>query len=433
MVCAIPPMRRRGQPAAKNAEQGPHAGAHRLGLRIDWFPLLRGGLNPVERLVADERRTRQAADVSWGQFHGAAMRPIRLAVLALVVVPTLWDIALLIGSIHHGNAFGDFLGSLWRPGHLIRHGANPYPSVDSDLSGTPTDYPPFLILFIGVPISFLGFYVAGAVWSVVLLLLGVATLKVLNVNDRRIWFVVLCSTPVVSSSVVGNATPLIVFLIAIAWRHRDRALTCGLAVGAAIAVKLFVVPLLVWLAASRRWRALAAAGVSSIAFIFGSWAVIGFQGLLAYPRLLQGVSKAQWAHSSSLYALVVNVDGGRTLAQAVGIGVAATVLVVWRGSFAAAVLASLLFSPVAWASYYTLLYIVAASVSTRLDWRWVAPLAAAPTVFWATHTRPALLTAAVVLAAVMACAPPRTRDRMRAASRAAEATPITAGIRSGTV
>ena len=41
-------------------------------------------------------------------------------VIALVVVPTLFSIELLTFAIHHGNAFGDFVGSLWRPGHVIR-------------------------------------------------------------------------------------------------------------------------------------------------------------------------------------------------------------------------------------------------------------------------------------------------------------------------
>jgi Glycosyltransferase family 87 len=346
-------------------------------------------------------------------------------VAALVIVPTLFSIELLVFRLHHGNAFGDFTGSLWRPGHLIRAGMNPYPSLHSNLTTNPTDYPPFLLLLVGVPISFLGFHAGAFVWLAVLTLVGVALLKVLQVTDPRVWFVVLCSVPMVGASLAGNATPIIVLLVAIAWRYRDRALTCGIAVGAAIAVKLFVFPLLIWLAANRRWRALAAAVTSTVVFVFGSWAVIGFKGLLEYPRLLENVSKAQWAHSSSLYAFVVDVGGGRTLAQIAAVIAAVAVLVIWRGSFTSAVLASLLFSPVAWSFYYALLYVVAASASTRLSWRWLAPLTAAPTVFWGSQTRPAWLTAIIVASAVMACAPRPIRDRSKGLARVARARSVT--------
>ena len=55
----------------------------------------------------------------------------------------------------------------------------------------------------------------------------------------------------------GNITILLVLLVALAWRYRDRARIAGLALGAAIAAKLFVWPLVVWLLLTRRYRAAA--------------------------------------------------------------------------------------------------------------------------------------------------------------------------------
>jgi Glycosyltransferase family 87 len=208
-----------------------------------------------------------------GVRHAPVAGMLAWLVIAMVVVPTLFSIELLIFAIHHGNAFGDFIGSLWRPGHLIRAGANPYPSPHSDLTRNPTDYPPFLLLLVGVPVSYLGFYAGAFAWMAVLTLADIALLCVLQIKDPRVWFVALCSVPLVGSSLAGNATPLVVLLAAIAWRYRDRWLACGVAVGAAISVKLFVFPLLFWLAAERRWRALAGAVASSVLFVFGSWAL----------------------------------------------------------------------------------------------------------------------------------------------------------------
>jgi len=361
--------------------------------------------------------------------EAAKQTPVRLwlawPVIALVFVPTLFSVLLLIFRLHHGTAFGDFAVSLWRPGHLIRAGLNPYPSPHSNLIGNPTDYPPFLLLLVGVPISYLSFYTGAFLWLAVLTVVGVVLLKVLEVADPRLWFIVVCSVPLVGASLEGNATPIVVLLVAIAWRYRHRALVCGFAVGAAIAVKLFVFPLLIWLAANRRWSALAAGVTSAAVLILGSWAVIGFKGLLEYPRLLEAVAKAQWAHSSSLYAFVVNVGGGRTLAQVVALAAAAGVLAYWRGSFASAVLASLLFSPVAWSFYYALLYVVAAADSRRLNWRWVVPLATAPTVFWGGQTRPVWLTAIIVVTAVLACVKPYEVRENRSHVDADDAPPMT--------
>ena len=53
----------------------------------------------------------------------------------------------------------------------------------------------------------------------------------------------------------GNLTVLLVLPLALAWRYRDRARVVGLAVGVAVAAKLFVWPLVVWLLLTRRFRA----------------------------------------------------------------------------------------------------------------------------------------------------------------------------------
>ena len=49
----------------------------------------------------------------------------------------------------------------------------------------------------------------------------------------------------------GNVS-LLVFAVALAWRFRDKAWAVGSLIGLAVAVKLFLWPLAVWLAITRR-------------------------------------------------------------------------------------------------------------------------------------------------------------------------------------
>ena len=78
------------------------------------------------------------------------------------------------------------------------------------------------------------------------------------------------------------------------------ATVVGLAVGAGIAAKLFLWPLLVWLLLTRRFRAAAIGAASSLVLVAGAWAVVGFQGLTQYPALLRAVQDVYAIRSYSL-------------------------------------------------------------------------------------------------------------------------------------
>jgi multidrug efflux pump subunit AcrA (membrane-fusion protein) len=65
----------------------------------------------------------------------------------------------------------------------------------------------------------------------------------------------------------ANITVLVTVLIATMWYERKRA-RAGLWAGLAVGVKLFAWPVLVWLAATRRWRALGIAlGVQAVGIL----------------------------------------------------------------------------------------------------------------------------------------------------------------------
>ena len=65
--------------------------------------------------------------------------------------------------------------------------------------------------------------------------------------------IVIGSAPVIDSVRIGTLTPVLLLLVAVAWRWRDRRWVASGALAAAIAFKLFLWPLVVWLLATRRW------------------------------------------------------------------------------------------------------------------------------------------------------------------------------------
>src|SRR5689334_16709028 len=113
---------------------------------------------------------------------------VRLLVYALVagalVVPAAYTV---VHTAHawHRDGFADLRGTLWTPGRAIRAGASPYPSPTpvSNLAGSPSVYPPPLILVAGVPLSLLGFQAAGVLWVIILIVALVAALLLLGVRD----------------------------------------------------------------------------------------------------------------------------------------------------------------------------------------------------------------------------------------------------------
>src|SRR5439155_19218795 len=103
--------------------------------------------------------------------------------------------------------------------------------------------------------------VADMLMIVLLIAAAAATAYVLNVRDWRVYGALFLWPPVLSGIQTGNLTLLLGLVAALAWRYRDRRFLPGLLVGFAVAAKVFMWPLMVWLVASRRFgAALAAAG-----------------------------------------------------------------------------------------------------------------------------------------------------------------------------
>ena len=106
---------------------------------------------------------------------------------------------------------------------------------------------------------------------------------------------------------LGTVEPLLVLLIALAWRWRDSELRAGAVLAAGILIKPLVAPLAVFFLATRRLRSVAAAAVLVVA---GWFACPGgtVAGGLAYLRELHRFSQFAGPKSMSPADLVA---GGR--------------------------------------------------------------------------------------------------------------------------
>jgi len=117
-------------------------------------------------------------------------------------------------------------------------------------------------------------------------MLGSAALALwlVGVRDWRVYALCAATDGIVQALHVGSITPLLMLLAAVAWRYRDKALVCGLAIALGIGLKLLLLPLIGWLLVCGRIRAAAAATAGSVVLIAGSWAAIGFAGMSDYNR-----------------------------------------------------------------------------------------------------------------------------------------------------
>jgi len=273
----------------------------------------------------------------------------------------------------------DFRGTLWEPARALLDGRPIYPppTEAAVVVGNPAVYPPLFILAT-VPLALVPVGTAAWLWFV-LLAVGVAvSLWILGVRDWRCYVLAVTSPVVVHGLFFGNLTVLLVLPLALAWKYRDHALVAGLAVGVAVAAKLFVAPLVVWLLLTRRFRAAAWAVGSAALLVLGAWAAVGFEGLRDYPTLLRVVQDVYAVRSMSVSTVagVLGASVSTAVAIASVAGIACLAVAVWlaprpdgdRRAFAVVVAACIVASPIVWPNYAALLF-----VPIAVTWPTVAP------------------------------------------------------------
>jgi hypothetical protein len=296
--------------------------------------------------------------------------------LALPAIVPLAMIAYLLGTYDTNGLLFDF-HVMWNAGRDVAHGQSPYPFV----------YPaPAAVLM--APLGALPWKLAVAIFWLLSAAALILTLHLLHVRDWRCYGAVFASIATIWALEVGTITPLLTLATAAAWRYRDRRWVVSTAIALVIVTKIFLWPLALWLLATRRFRATFATVVTAFLMLLGSWAIIGFAGLLDYPSHLGDIASIVQYNSFSILAFVkalgLSAAGARAVSLIVALGALALVVLSARGkdgdrrAFVMAIAASLLVSPIVWAHYFVLLFVPIAIASRRLNWLWLLPLG-----FWA--------------------------------------------------
>ena len=203
-----------------------------------------------------------------------------------------------------------------------------------------------------------------------------------GVRDPFCYALWMLSLPVVDSLMLGNASLLIALGCALVWRYRDRPTAAAIAAAGVVVLKFWIWPLLVWLLITRPRSGIRAVAIAGSATIV-AWAVIGFRGLTAYPGLMHTEAQ-RFARIGVLFvASLIQLDVPIKLAAAAGVvaGVALLGAAYSRrandlDSFALALLAALVATPVAWPHYLVLpaLTLMIARPALSLAWAWFPAL-----------------------------------------------------------
>jgi hypothetical protein len=286
------------------------------------------------------------------------------------------------------NAFGDsqaadFHFNYYYAAEAIRAGENFYPSVEFVVRG-PDDliidyvYPP-LVALLTVPWTVLPVGLAEVLFQLLLVAVFVGTLALLGVRDWRCYGLAFLWPPVTDAVATGNISILLGFAAAVVWVYRDRARVAGAALGLSIAAKVFLWPLVAWLGATGRARAVLWSVAVFVSTLLVSWALVGFRGLGEYPDLVRRLTDRMDERAYTVYALGVDLglpgDVAWALWACVAIAVlAASVVLARRGAeqpaFVLALVAAIALSPIVWLHYFALLLVCVAISRPRLAPVW---------------------------------------------------------------
>jgi hypothetical protein len=297
-----------------------------------------------------------------------------LPVLLFGVLPVVVAIAMFATAHSSGSLSADFHNELYPEAKVLLDWQNPFPGPDAALEhGKNLIWPP-LAAFLVAPFTVLS--PDAADWAIALVGLGcfLLSLRIVGVRDWRVYGAFALWPSVIGEIRVSHLTPFLCLLLALAWRYRDARFAPGLSVGLAGAIKFFLWPLGVWLAAIGRAReALLAAAVAAASLLL----VLPFTGLDDYVRTLLELGRTFDQDSYSPFGFLVQIGASETFARIVTFVLGAILLVAcWRrASLAFAVAAALVLSPIVWLDYYAVAAIPLAVVRPRLSWVWLAPLA----------------------------------------------------------
>jgi alpha-1,2-mannosyltransferase len=328
-----------------------------------------------------------ASGVRLGSVEGGPEQRVRwgplLVTIALVVVAGVLLAGLFTAlGTEKSDALGwDFRATYYPAGEAVVSGASPYPHDVGDVSDERTvyAYPPQLA-FAVAPFTMLPIDVAAVVAMLASLAALMGAIALVGVRDVRCFAALIIWAPGWNSLETANVSALLTLLVALAWRFRGKPSVLASTLGVMVSLKLFLWPLFVWAASTRRTTAAVLGCVVAAALTISTWAAIDFAGLRAYPDLLRRVA-SQESYSLERMGIALGLS---PRASYVGTLIASGLLVVlcitWarRGdeprALLAAVAAALAGTPVLWLHYLVLLAVPLALLRPRFSALWLLPV-----------------------------------------------------------
>jgi Glycosyltransferase family 87 len=320
----------------------------------------------------------------------------------------------------------DFHFNYYYAAEAIRDGRDFYPTRGFVVRG-PDDliidyvYPP-LVALLTVPWTLIPVGVAESLFQFVLIGVLALTLFLLGVRDWRCYGLAFLWPPVTDAISTGNISILLALAAALVWVYRDRPRGAGTVLGVSIAAKIFLWPLTIWLAATRRVRAATWSVGVAVVVLIASWAIVGFSGLADYPDLVRRLSDRMDERGYTIYALGVDLGVQSEIAWALWLGTAVLVLagslvLARRGdekrAFILALAGAIAFSPIVWLHYFSLVLVAVAIARPRLAPIWFigVPLQVVVTtgVYNGSTFQTASVLVLIALAIGLALLPPRWR------------------------
>jgi hypothetical protein len=301
--------------------------------------------------------------------------------LLLGVLPALVLAVVLIDEVRRHDIAPDLHYGLYRQAKGLVDSGVPFDPIGTLMQGQNRVYT-VLTTLLATPLTLVPVGVADVLVTLLLIAAVLVTPAVVGVRDPRIYGVLLLWPPVISGIQSGNVTLFVGLLTACAWRCRKRQLAPGLLVGLTASAKVFMWPLALWLIATKRYRAAAAAATVGAASIL---LILPFGNPIDYFRIARSNAEAMGQQAYSIYVLF----GADTTARVAWLVVAAAALIAiflpalrsWSAvdlpSFALAIVACILCSPIVWVHYFALLLVPLAIARPRFGPLWLVPL-----VYW---------------------------------------------------
>jgi len=326
-------------------------------------------------------------------FADAARAPAPSAVLAVARGPTprklanlalfgALPVALLVASLRAPGLGWDFR-AFYLGAQRYLAGRSPYPGHSlaalADKQGFV--YPAPVAAFF-VPLALLPYALALGLWLAGSVAALAAGLRVLGVRDWRCLGALFLTHPAQQAVRLGTLMPALMLLLALLWKYRDRVAVAAPLCAVLAVSKLFLFPMIVWLAVTRRTRtALLALAAVAVLCVLG-WLPIHFASIASYPSLLHALSSFEQTFSYSLtslgVALGLSSNAATSVAIAAGIAFLAVAASLGRRSellaFCLALAASFALSPIVWGHYFVLLAVPLALRRPELSPVWLAAI-----------------------------------------------------------